>query len=101
MFIVYHKESTVKMKQFETETAAKRSVTCMNRNARNTAPKNTFNYGVSKEDYAPYAYTDAEDYSKNVVYNKKVINLMTRKEIEIPSNTPACCDPSTETYWSM
>jgi hypothetical protein len=32
---------------------------------------------------------------------KKVKNLMTGKEIEIREDTPYCCDPSTETYWSM
>lgn len=32
---------------------------------------------------------------------KKVRNLMTGEEIEIPEDTPLCCDPSSETYWSM
>jgi len=32
---------------------------------------------------------------------KKVKNLMTGKEIEIREDTPYCCDPSNETYWSM
>lgn len=32
---------------------------------------------------------------------KKVRNFMSGKEIEISINTPRCCDPSTETYWSM
>ena len=32
---------------------------------------------------------------------KTVQNLMTGKEIQIPSDTPLCCDPSSETYWSM
>jgi len=32
---------------------------------------------------------------------KKVRNLMTGTEIEIPVGTPLCCDPSSETYWSM
>ena len=32
---------------------------------------------------------------------KKVTNLMSGKEIEISINTPNCCDPSSETYWSM
>lgn len=32
---------------------------------------------------------------------KTVRNLMSGKEITIDANTPACCDPSTETYWSM
>jgi hypothetical protein len=32
---------------------------------------------------------------------KKVKNLMTGKEVEIPYDTPRCADPSTELYWSM
>jgi len=32
---------------------------------------------------------------------KKVKNLMTGKEIEIDADTPNCCNPASETYWSM
>jgi len=32
---------------------------------------------------------------------RKVRNLMSGKEIEIDVNTPLCCDPSSETYWSQ
>jgi len=32
---------------------------------------------------------------------KTVKNLMTGKDISIPHDTPHCCDPSTEQYWSM
>ena len=32
---------------------------------------------------------------------KKVINLMSGVEIEIAADTPRCCDPSSELYWSM
>jgi hypothetical protein len=32
---------------------------------------------------------------------KKVRNLMTGEQMEISINTPASCDPSSETYWSM
>ena len=32
---------------------------------------------------------------------KRVRSLMTNQEIEIDVNTPLCCDPSSETYWSM
>jgi hypothetical protein len=32
---------------------------------------------------------------------KTVRNLMSGKDIEIPRDTPRCCDPSSETYWSM
>jgi hypothetical protein len=30
----------------------------------------------------------------------KVRNLMSGIEVEIPVDTPLCCDPSSETYWS-
>lgn len=32
---------------------------------------------------------------------KRVKNLMSSKMIDIAVDTPFCCDPSTETYWSM
>ena len=32
---------------------------------------------------------------------KTVRSLMSGIEIEIAEDTPRCCDPSTETYWSM
>lgn len=84
-FVVYHLKSTVLMKTFDLESSAKRSATCMNRNAG------------SKE----YGYTFDTIYHKEVVKTKKVKNLMSGKEIEIPSNTPRCCDPSSELYWTM
>lgn len=85
MYVVYHRKSTQLMKVFNQESAAKRSKTCMNRNAGSDE----------------YAYTFEDIYHNEVVTTRKVKNLMTGQEIEIPSNTPHCCDPSTETYWSM
>ena len=32
---------------------------------------------------------------------KKVKNFMTGETIEIAEDTPYCCDPSTELYWTM
>jgi hypothetical protein len=29
-----------------------------------------------------------------------VTNLMSGKEVQIERDTPHCCDPSSETYWS-
>jgi hypothetical protein len=38
----------------------------------------------------------------NFVFPKKTVkNLMSGKEIQIDSDTPHCCNPATETYWSM
>ena len=50
---------------------------------------------------APYAYTTYENYTKNVVHKVTVRNLMSGKEVEIDSNTPRCCDPSSEQFWTM
>lgn len=83
-FVVYHKASTVILKEFDLESSAKRSATCMNRNAGDVK----------------YTYADRETYENRTVYRKKVKNLMTGKEVEIDSNTPFCCDPSSETFWS-
>ena len=30
-----------------------------------------------------------------------VKNLMTGKDVEIDADTPWCCNPASETYWSM
>lgn len=84
-FVVYHRKSTQMLKMFNSHASAKRSMTCMNRNAKSDE------YAVAEEDY----------YNKNIVWRRKVKNLMSGEEVEIPSNTPHCCDPSTETYWSM
>ena len=97
-YVVYHIDSTLKMKYFSTESGAKRSTTCMNKNAAYTNPATISPNGQIE---VPYAYTDEANYEKNIVKMKKVTNLMSGKEIEIPSNTPHCCDPSQETYWSM
>lgn len=35
------------------------------------------------------------------VRTKIVTNLLSRKLVRIPVDTPLCCDPSSETYWSM
>jgi hypothetical protein len=48
-----------------------------------------------------YSMTTKEEFLCLPVPTKKVRNLMTGKEVEIPVNTPRSCDPSTELYWSM
>jgi len=32
---------------------------------------------------------------------KVVKSLMSQQQVVIDKNTPLCCDPSSETYWSM
>jgi len=85
MFIVFHRSSTQMIKSFTSASSAKRSMTCMNRNAGSYE----------------YEFTNDQDYYNRVVTKKTVKNLMTGQMIEIDSNTPRCCDPSTELFWTM
>lgn len=84
MFVVYRKETGEIVKTFDKMSAARRSKTCMNRNAG-------------------YFYFACADYDTYLRRNDRrtVVNLMTGKEVSIAADTPYCCDPSSETYWSM
>ena len=44
---------------------------------------------------------NAEAFFLNQTTMKTVTVLGTNTQIQIPVGTPHCCDPSTETYWSM
>lgn len=83
-FVVYHVVSTQADRTYLAEY-----------HARNRVRK--LNHGS----WAAYAYTTSANYFANVVKMKKVVNLMSGKEVEIPSNTPRCLDVSSELYWSM
>ncbi len=98
-FVVYNIKTTIYMPQkanrrwmsntYETQAAAKAALT---RAVKDGRVKNRDLYAI-----ADYAY-----FSKNL--EKKVVrkNLLSGKDMAPMSvNTPACCDPSTETYHCM
>lgn len=88
MFVVFHTEFPQQDKRyFKSKAGAKRSATCSNRNA------GKFVYNFVEESWFNLKY--------GPVGTRVVKSLMTGKEIEIPSNTPRCCDPSSELYWTM
>lgn len=87
MYIVYHVASTM-------EASARSRFTYRKVAERRVAELNA-RFGEGE-----YATTDINTYLTKVVYTKKVRNLLSGKEVEIASNTPLCCDPSSETYWS-
>ena len=45
--------------------------------------------------YSSYFYRDSQPKTKIVK------NLMTGQNVEIDADTPWCCNPASETYWSM
>lgn len=86
-YIVFHKDFPHQDKRyFNSAGGAKRSATCSNRNAGRQV------YEVLAETLFMIKYP---------VGMKTVKNLMTGQEIQIAEDTPYCCDPSTERYWSM
>jgi len=87
MYIVFHTEFPHQDKRyFRTAAGAKRSATCSNRNAGKPV------YNWAEESWFLL---------KHPLGMKTVKNLMTGKDIQIAQDTPYCCDPSQERYWSM
>ena len=87
MFVVFHTEFPHQDKRyFKSASGAKRATTCANRNAGKTV------YNWVEESCFLLAYP---------VKTKTVKNLMTGKDVQIAEDTPWCCNPASETYWSM
>lgn len=86
-YVVFYKSSPHADKRyFSTAASAKRSTTCANRNAGREA----------------YAFMEETLFMIKHPIGKRVTkNLMTGEIIIIPEDTPWCCNPASETYWSM
>jgi hypothetical protein len=54
-----------------------------------------------KIDLVKYAITDAKTFHNHIEKWETVHSLMSGKPVKQRVNTPLCCDPSSETYWSM
>lgn len=80
MFIVYHTDSTQEVARYKSQGWANRKMVKLGKG---------------------YSVTNYADYDKNVVKKVMVKNFMTGEMVEQDSNTPHCCDVSSETYWTM
>jgi hypothetical protein len=47
------------------------------------------------------AVAESNVYAKSIKQQVERVNLMTGKTYMEDVNTPRCCSPSSETYWSM
>lgn len=54
-----------------------------------------------KIDPTEYDITDAVTFHRDIEKQETKRNLLSGTEFTQPVNTPLCCDPSSETYWSM
>jgi phosphoribosylformylglycinamidine (FGAM) synthase-like enzyme len=93
-YVVYNIQSTQTVNEkrwgretFKTEAAAKAARTRMIKR--------------QKYDGAQLAVAEVAFYTKNIAGTGTRTNLMTGKTYQESVNTPMCCSPSSETYWSM
>jgi hypothetical protein len=102
MYVVYNVHSTVIVKGakgkecYKTLGAAKAALTRHLTNLEYQCRAS----GVAMPDPADYAIADARTFYKEIEkeLDKKTIF---GDPIKVKANTPRCCDPSTELYWSM
>ena len=86
MFVVFHTEFPHQDKRyFQTHAGALRSATCSNRHL----------------DRESYKVLSSEDFAREYPVGTKVVkNLMTGENVVIAEDTPWCCNPASESYWS-
>lgn len=93
-FVIFDKNTTViktfgpynnKKDSFTTEAAAKAALTRLKNRGQDVSNFSIMEYGAFKV----------------IEKTKTVISLMSGLPVEISVNTPYCCDPSTEKFWTM
>jgi hypothetical protein len=84
-YAVYNTQTTQLIKVNKTIAAAKATVTRL----------------LKSHPGVKTAWCELQNYYYNVEGKRTVKSLMTGRDVEISVNTPHCCDPSSETYWSM
>lgn len=103
MYVVYHKDSTqIVGNTYKTVGAAKAAITRRSKTWFNKdyAP----NYPNIARDADPifvYAIAEINHYYANIERTVTRKNMMSGVEYTESVNTPLCCSPSSETYWSM
>jgi hypothetical protein len=107
IWVVYNKETTVLVRytskngnetsQYYGIGAAKAAVTRMQKKFEKEK-------GVLAASYGPlfdYGIADRDHYQKNIAKTVTRKNLMTGLEYQEDINTPMCCSPATERFWTM
>jgi hypothetical protein len=98
---VYDKETTAIHKRYKTFAAARAAITRMRRVYLRS---NLYVPGSNVHEDDPlflFAIADCDYF--HLMIEKRVTkrNLMTGEDYQETVNTPLCCSPATETYWSM
>lgn len=108
-YVIYDKSTSLIKGSSATERGAKTSMASRIRSIKILTDLWVWSADGRESEAAKRLRKEADDllvvseafYNENVRKTKVVRSLMTGKEIVIDINTPASCDPTTETYWSM
>jgi len=92
-YVIYNKDTTwlLNKTKYKTAPAAKRALTM--------ACKEAYESGASI--YGTFRIAEESEFHKSIEKTEVKKSLLSGKEFVQPVNTPLCCDPSSETYWSM
>jgi hypothetical protein len=85
-YLAYHRGVRTNVECFASAAAAKAAITREHKRGAICASN--------------FAVASAEEFAK-LEKMETVKNLMSGKDVVQPVNTPYCCNPSTETYWSI
>ena len=101
MWYTYDRRSSAIIKNYKTYAAAQAAITRAHKRYLKT---HIYYPGSNAHEDDPLTWMAAADSAYyHLMIEQRVTrrNLMTGQEFTQSVNTPRCCDPSTETYWSM
>ena len=101
-YVIYRKDTTaipaqLRDKTYKTLSAAKAALTRFNKAWAKTRGL------LGNEPEAPQftmAIAELDHYYKNIERQVERVNMMSGKTYTESVNTPLCCSPASETYWS-
>lgn len=106
-FVVYFPASTYCLKKdngspyFSSEAAAKAAITRVKGGVGKSARNMAKYLAAQGSSWWSLRVCEAARFHATVEKSETKVNLMSGKAFTQPVNTPLCCDPSSETYWSM
>ena len=101
MWYVYDRRTSAIVKNYKTLAAAQAAITRAHKRYLKTHIYYPGSNAAEDDPLSWMAAADANYYHLMIEQRVTKRNLITGKEFTQSVNTPRCCDPSTETYWSM
>ena len=96
-YVVYHKDTTRYLRSHK-EVRTNLALFATERAAKAALTREVNSGAVKREDFL---ITSRDDFEAVVEKTETVKSLMTGSDVKQCVNTPLCCDPSSETYWSL